>query len=137
MTPSGDKPSLPHRLYLLGCRISDRGANLAGHPASIVAMAAFCAAWFVIGGKGGENSLTLVLSVLAITLTQMVLNQQKRSETALHLKIDELIIAVSGARDELAGIETGTEDELEALRRGAHKAVTDAAATTSGKADSG
>ncbi len=117
MNASCDRPSRAHRLYLLGCRISERGANLAGHPTSIVAMAMFCAAWFLIGGKAGENSLTLVLSVLAITLTQMVLNQQKRSEAALHLKIDELIIAVSGARDELAGIETRTEDELEALRR--------------------
>ncbi|MFX6918876.1 low affinity iron permease family protein, partial [Acinetobacter baumannii] len=43
--------------------------------------------------------------------------QQKRSEAALHMKIDELILAKSGARDELAGIERKTEDELEALRR--------------------
>ena len=60
--------------------------------------------------------LALVLSVLAITLTQMVLNQQKRHEVALHLKIDELIHAMKGARDEVMGIESKSEVELEALR---------------------
>ena len=47
----------------------------------------------------------------------MVLNQQRRSELALHLKIDELITALDGARDELAGIETADEDTLLAARR--------------------
>ncbi|MDB5715071.1 MAG: hypothetical protein JWO15_2468 [Sphingomonadales bacterium] len=105
------------RLYLFGCRIFDFVANLARHPLSIAVVAVFCAAWFLIDGQSSENTLTLILSVLAITLTQMVLNQQRRSEAAVHLKIDELILAMSGARDEVAGIETRTEDELEALRR--------------------
>jgi low affinity Fe/Cu permease len=109
--------SLTHKLYLLGCKLSDFGANLAGHPTAIAGVAFFCGAWFIIGGQGTENTLTLILSVLAITLTQMVLNQQRRSEAALHMKIDELILAKQGARDELAGIEKKTEDELNALRR--------------------
>jgi low affinity Fe/Cu permease len=108
---------LAHSLYLFGCRVSDRCANLAGHPAAIALVAIFCAVWFLVGGAASENALTLILSVLAITLTQMVLNQQKRSEAALHMKIDELILSKRGARDELAGIERKSEDELEALRR--------------------
>jgi low affinity Fe/Cu permease len=68
-------------------------------------------------GAAGQNLLTLILSILAITLTQMVLNQQRRSELALHLKIDELITALDGARDELAGIESADEDTLLAARR--------------------
>ncbi|WP_161989051.1 low affinity iron permease family protein [Sphingomonas glacialis] len=76
-----------------------------------------CAAWFIVGGTAAENTLTLVLSVLAITLTQMVLNQQRLNERALHMKIDELVFAMKGARDEIAGIEGKTEEELEALRR--------------------
>lgn len=105
------------RLYELGCRISDWGATLAGHPASIFFVAIFCLIWFVVGGDKSENTLTLILSVLAITLTQMVLNQQRRSEKALHLKIDELVFAITGARNEIAGIEGLTEAELEDLRR--------------------
>lgn len=104
-------------LYNFGCKISALGANLAGHPVAILTVAAVCAAWFIIGGTAAENTLTLVLSVLAITLTQMVLNQQRLSERALHMKIDELVFAMKGARDEIAGIECKTEEELEALRR--------------------
>ncbi|UAK25686.1 low affinity iron permease family protein [Sphingomonas nostoxanthinifaciens] len=104
-------------LYNFGCRVSAWGADLAGHPFSILTVAVVCAAWFIIGGTSAENTLTLALSVLAITLTQMVLNQQRLSERALHMKIDELVFAMNGARDEIAGIERKTEEELEALRR--------------------
>lgn len=109
-------PPRPRRLYTLGCRISDIGANLAGHPAALILVIIVCALFFRFGGNDATALLTLILSVLAITLTQMVLNQQKRHEIALHLKIDELIHAIRGARDEVMGIEHKSEAELEALR---------------------
>jgi low affinity Fe/Cu permease len=108
---------LSRRLYLICCQLCDRIATLAGHPLAILVVAIFCAAWFLVGGEQSINILTLILSVVAITLTQMVLNQQRRSEAAIHLKIDELIIAKTGARNEVAGIERKTEDEIETLRR--------------------
>jgi low affinity Fe/Cu permease len=111
------EPNLRQKLYNLGCRLSDWGANVAGHPLALIIVIAFCCAWFLLPlGDAATAVLTLVLSVLAITLTQMVLNQQKRHEVALHLKIDELIHAVRGARDDLMGIESKSEEELEALR---------------------
>ena len=108
-----------HRLYLLGCRVCDFIANLAGHPAAILVLIFACLVWLAVTGSAGQNLLTLILSILAITLTQMVLNQQRRSELALHLKIYELITALDGARDELAGIEAADEDTLLAARRSA------------------
>ena len=111
------KPKLRQTLYNIGCRFSDRGANIAGHPIALVGVIVFCFAWFLLPlGNTATAVLTLVLSVLAITLTQMVLNQQKRHEVALHIKIDELIHAMKGARDEVMGIEGKSEVELEALR---------------------
>lgn len=111
------KNGIRHSLYTLGCRVSDRGSDLAGHPGALVGVLIFCFAWFMLPlGDAATAVLTLVLSVMAITLTQMVLNQQKRHEAALHLKIDELIHAMKGARDEVMGIENKTEAELEALR---------------------
>ncbi len=111
------KIGLRQRLYNIGCRISDMGANIAGHPGAQIGVIGFCLAWFLLPlGYDATAVLTLVLSVLAITLTQMVLNQQKRHEVALHLKIDELIHAMKGARDEVMGIESKSEVELEALR---------------------
>lgn len=104
------------RAYDLGCRFSDTGANWAGHPAALIGVLILCTACFALLGAEVTAILTLILSVAAITLTQMVLNQQKRHEVALHLKIDELIHGVRGARDELMGIEHKSEAELEALR---------------------
>lgn len=117
MEGGSEETEMSKTLYNFGCKVSALGANLAGHPFAIFTVAVCCAAWFIIGGTAAENTLTLVLSVLAITLTQMVLNQQRLSERALHMKIDELVFAMKGARDEIAGIEGKTEEELEALRR--------------------
>ena len=80
------------RLNELGSRISGRTADLAGAPLSILLVAMFCAGWFLKAGAAGENTLTVILSVASITLTQMVLNGQRRSEKALHLKMYELVI---------------------------------------------
>lgn len=101
----------------VGSRLAGRTADLAGAPLAIVLVAVFCAGWFLRSGAAGENTLTLILSVASITLTQMVLNGQRRSEQALHLKMDELVYAIEGARNELAGIEMKSTDELDALRR--------------------
>lgn len=100
-----------------GSKVAGRTADLAGTPASILLVAMFCAGWFFKAGQAGENTLTLILSVASITLTQMVLNGQRRSEQALHLKMDELVYAMRGARNAVAGIEAKSSDELEALRR--------------------
>ena len=105
------------RLNETGARIAGRTADLAGAPLSIILVALFCAGWFLRGGQASENTLTLILSVASITLTQMVLNGQRRSEQALHLKMDELVYAVQGARNAVAGIESKPTEELEALRR--------------------
>lgn len=62
------------RLNELGSKIAGRTADMAGAPLAILLVALFCAGWFVRGGAASENTLTLILSVASITLTQMVLN---------------------------------------------------------------
>jgi low affinity Fe/Cu permease len=105
------------RFNELGGRIAGRTADMAGAPLAILLIAVFCAGWYLKAGPAGENTLTLILSVASITLTQMVLNGQRRSEKALHLKMDELVYAVEGARNAVAGIEAKSAEELEALRQ--------------------
>ncbi|HEX8302470.1 MAG TPA: hypothetical protein VF617_12590 [Sphingomonas sp.] len=74
--------TLRQKLYALGCRVSDVGANIAGHPVALIGVLLFCCGWFLLPlGDTATAVLTLVLSVMAITLTQMVLNQQKRHES--------------------------------------------------------
>jgi len=120
----------------MGCRMSAVASGIAGHPFAQAGILLLCAAWLALGHN--VDTLTLALSILAITLTQMVLNMQKsreaeahRRDMALHAKLDELIVSMKGARDELAGIEEREEEEIEAIRHHAGVAnIADGAVAT-------
>jgi low affinity Fe/Cu permease len=115
------------RFYEWGNRWSAAVANAAGHPSAQLLVIVFCLAWLAIGRTA--NALTLVLSIAAITLTQMVLNQQRVHDAALHAKIDELLRGVDGARDELAGIEEKSEEEILAMKQRLTASTPDRAGT--------
>jgi low affinity Fe/Cu permease len=104
----------------IGDRLSEATSRLFAHPYMQVGVLLFCASWFALGFA--DNLLTAALSVVAITLTQMVLNGQYARETeahrrdiAMHAKLDELIMATRRARDEMAGIEELEEEEIRML----------------------
>lgn len=60
----------------------------------------FCAVWLELGI--GRDALTLALSILALTLTQLVLREQCKDTARWDRKMDELIHAVPDADDEVA-----------------------------------
>ncbi len=59
------------------------------------------------------NTATTVFTYLAVFLIQ---NTQNRDATAIHLKLDELIKGVSGARTHLVNLENLSDEELTALQ---------------------
>jgi len=82
---------------------------------------AFCLLWWSSGLP--TDILTATLSIVAITLTQMVLNRQRlreedyrRRDVAMHAKLDELLRAEKYARKELAGIEELEAEEIAELK---------------------
>ena len=95
-------------------RVSTAVADAAAHPGAQMLVLLACILWMLFGGS--ETALASTMSIGGFVLTQMVLNQQRRREIALHLKIDELVFSKTGARDEVAGIEHKTEEEIEKLR---------------------
>lgn len=108
----------------IGCYLSAQVADLAANPLAQLAVILFCVGWFALGLP--VEILTAALSILAITLSQMVLNKQNdreadahRRDVALHAKIDELVYSSRRARDEIAGIEELEEDEIERLKAAA------------------
>jgi low affinity Fe/Cu permease len=116
-------PNRQSRLERFGCWISETVADFSAHPFAQLGLFLVCALWYYAGF--GLGILTAILSVLAITLSQMVLNRQAtrerdahRRDRALHAKLDELIIATREARDEIAGVEELEVEEIEALRNG-------------------
>ena len=59
------------------------------------------------------NTGTTIVTFLMVFLIQ---NTQNRDAVAMHLKLDELIRALHGARNRLMDLEDLTEEELEQLR---------------------
>ena len=105
----------------IGCMVSEWAADIAAHPYAQIGIILFCAAWWLVGLP--TDILTAALSILAITLTQMVLNRQNEREgidhirdVAMHAKLDELIIAKKNARNEMAGIEELQEEDIQVLK---------------------
>jgi low affinity Fe/Cu permease len=94
--------------------LSGAVADFAGHAVVQLAVLVTSVAWLIIGGS--EAALASTMTIGGFILTQMVLSQQRRRENALHLKIDELLVAIEGARSELAGSEHAADDEIERLR---------------------
>ena len=108
-------------LYQLGCDASAWFSDLSAHPYAQIGVIIICIAWFALGL--GADLLTAALSILAISLSQMVLNRQNereieahRRDVAMHAKLDELIIAVRRAHNEMAGIEDLPEEEIVQLK---------------------
>jgi low affinity Fe/Cu permease len=119
-------------LERIGCEISAVASDISAHPFAQIGIILFCAAWWLIGLP--TDILTAALSILAITLTQMVLNRQNerefeahRRDVAMHAKLDELVIASRRARNEVAGIEEELdEEEIEELKHHAMDAIAEA-----------
>ena len=60
------------------------------------------------------NTATTVITFLMVFLIQ---NTQNRDAKAIHLKLDELIRAVEGARTKLVDLENLTDEELDRLEK--------------------
>lgn len=77
------------------------------------------------------NTGTTIVTFLMVFLIQ---NTQNRDTVALQLKLDELILATRGARNDVAFIEEGTERDIERARAEvhAHPARAEAAEMASG-----
>jgi low affinity Fe/Cu permease len=60
------------------------------------------------------NTATTIVTFLMVFLIQ---NTQNRDAKALHLKLDELIRSIKGARNALIDLEEMSEEELEHLQR--------------------
>jgi low affinity Fe/Cu permease len=72
------------------------------HPLAIVAVPVAC---WLASRVLSETALTLVLSIVAISFTQLILYASACDDRALHAKVDELIRAIEDADDALIGKE--------------------------------
>ena len=109
---------------------AQKTAHLAGKPITFLLAAATIVVWAVTGPMFGYsdtwqlviNTGTTIVTFLMVFLIQ---NSQNRDALAFQVKLDELIIKLHGAGNEIAGAEDLCDEDLEALhetyrKRAAH-----------------
>lgn len=102
-------------------KFSVAAANMLGAPWMFIANALLILVWAGAGPLFNYsdtwqlviNTATTVFTYLAVFLIQ---NTQNRDALAIHLKLDELIKGVRGARTHLVNLENLTDDELTKLQ---------------------
>ena len=124
------RAGFPVRSFGSGHKIAQHGfshfasavARLSGKASTFIAAVAVVLVWAVTGPlfhfsdtwQLVINTGTTIVTFLMVFLIQ---NTQNRDTLALQLKLDELIIAMKGARNEMACIEEDSEEELEDLQK--------------------
>jgi low affinity Fe/Cu permease len=106
-------------------RFSTRTSEATGSPWAFIIATTVIVVWGVSGPlfKFSDtwqlviNTSTTIVTFLMVFLIQ---NTQNRDAKAMHLKVDELIRAIDGARDQLIDLENSTDEELEHLHMEMH-----------------
>ena len=101
-------------------KFSTVSADLLGSPWMFVANVFLILVWLFSGPFFNYsdtwqlivNTATTVFTYLAVFLIQ---NTQNRDAKAVHIKLDELIASMEGARNRFVNLETATDDELAEL----------------------
>lgn len=103
-------------------RFSHAAARFAGHPLMFLLAVSIVVVWAVLGPVFQYsdtwqlviNTGTTIITFLMVFLIQ---SSQNRDTLAIHVKLDELIRAVEGARNALLDLEDLDQEEAEAIRR--------------------
>ena len=102
--------------------IANVTSRAAGRAPTFAAAVAVVLIWAVTGPLFGFsdtwqlviNTGTTIVTFLMVFLIQ---NTQNRDSRALHLKLDELILSIHGARNKLIDLENCSDEELDRVQR--------------------
>lgn len=89
--------------------------NALGHPASLIVVVLCAVVWRQV--EPGSFDLHAVATLVAIAMTLIIQRGQNRDTAALQAKLDELILATDGARDDMVGIDEKTSQDIDEIRQ--------------------
>src|SRR5262245_26240651 len=103
-------------------RFSHKTSQIVGTPWAFIVAVAIIVAWGLTGPIFGYcdtwqfiiNTSTTIVPFLMVFLIQ---NTQNRDAVAIHLKLDELIRGLEGARNNLVDLEDLSDEELKQLQQ--------------------
>jgi len=103
-------------------KISHQTSEIVGSPGSFISALLMIIIWAVAGPffhfsdtwQLVINTTTTIMTFLMVFLIQ---NTQNRDAKALHLKLDELIRSIQGARNTMVDLEELSDAELEKLQK--------------------
>jgi low affinity Fe/Cu permease len=103
-------------------RVATACADSVGRPAAFVTASASIVVWALVGPwVGFSDTWQLIINTGTTIATFLILfliqNTQNRDTKALHLKLDELIRALNGARAEFLNLESLSDGDLEKLKK--------------------
>jgi low affinity Fe/Cu permease len=111
-----------------GCTMRDvfrifaqRTAEWVGTPQAFVLALALIVLWAVTGPLFGYSDtwqlvVNTATTIVTFLMVFMIQNTQNRDARAIHLKLDELIRGVTGARTAMVALENSTDEELAELQ---------------------
>src|SRR5437588_217861 len=103
-------------------RFSGVASDAAGSWQAFLLAALIVAVWFAAGFfVGFENTFYQLLintgtTIITFLMVFLIQNTQNRDSRAIHLKLDELLRAVEGARTGLVDLENCSDEELQRLQ---------------------
>src|SRR5262245_15632090 len=97
-------------------------AALSGSPVTFIVAIAVIVVWALLGPIFNySDSWQLIINtgttIITFLMVFLIQNVQNRDAKAIHLKLDELIRSVKGARNNLVDLEEMTDEELEELQK--------------------
>jgi low affinity Fe/Cu permease len=103
-------------------RFSQKTSEVVGSPGAFFIALTLLVIWAAVGPifhfsdtwQLVINTATTIITFLIVFLIQ---NTQNRDAKALHLKLDELIRSMQGARNTMVNLEELSDDELEQLQK--------------------
>jgi low affinity Fe/Cu permease len=86
--------------------------SMGSHWAFVVAAVASAISLAVFG----ITDTNIAISIATLLMVFVLQNSQNRDSAALHLKLDEIITHLEGPRDDVAGVEEKSHEEIEELQ---------------------